>query len=67
MLNLNEFAKIITIKEGKTKSLSIAQVKEVIKLTFVALATLDEKELEKLLKRYRSEVKTTKAKNVKKK
>ncbi len=33
-MNLNEFAKKITLKEGGKKSLSIAQVKEVIRLVF---------------------------------
>ena len=31
-MDMNEFAKRITLKEGKKKSLSIAQVKEVIRL-----------------------------------
>lgn len=33
-MNLNEFAKKITLKEGGKKNLSIAQVKEVIRLVF---------------------------------
>lgn len=36
-MNLNEFAKRITAKEGKKKNLSIAQVKEVVKLVFEEL------------------------------
>lgn len=51
-LNLNDFAKEITLKEGKTKSLSIAQVKEVIRLTLTELAALPENALAKLMRRY---------------
>lgn len=50
--NLNEFARLITLKEGKAQSLSIAQVKEVIKLTLIELALLDPKVREKLMDRY---------------
>ena len=36
-MNLNDLAKKITLKEGKKKNLSIAQVKEVIRLVFEEL------------------------------
>ena len=34
MINLNDFAKEITLKEGKKLSLTIAQVKELTKIIF---------------------------------
>jgi len=37
-MDLNEFARRVTLLEGKKKSLSIAQVKEVIKIVFDELA-----------------------------
>lgn len=52
-LNLNNLAKEITLKEWKLTSLSIAQVKEVMKIVLEELADLDAKDVEKLLKRYR--------------
>lgn len=33
-MDLNEFARKVTLREGKSKSLSIAQVKEVISIVF---------------------------------
>jgi hypothetical protein len=36
-MNLNDLAKRITLKEGKKKHLSIAQVKEVLSLVFEEL------------------------------
>ena len=32
-MTVNEFARLVTLEEGKEKSLSIAQVKEVLTLT----------------------------------
>mgnify|MGYP001561965732 CR=1 FL=1 len=52
-MNLNDFAREITLKEGKKISLPIGQVKEVIKLTFTKLARYDTAVVETLLKRYR--------------
>jgi predicted DNA-binding antitoxin AbrB/MazE fold protein len=51
---MNEFAKNITLLEGKKVQVSIAQVKEIIKLTLKALALLEPKEVEKILKKYRN-------------
>jgi hypothetical protein len=51
-MNLNDFAKEVTLIEGKAQSLSIAQVKEVLRITFTALAKLPEKELKKILAKY---------------
>jgi hypothetical protein len=50
-MNLNTFARDITLHEGKIKSLSIGQVKEVIKLTLLGLKELTLEELTILLKR----------------
>ena len=52
-MNMNTFAKEITLREGKKKSLSIAQVKEVIKLTLQKLAKMHPKEVDMTLDRYR--------------
>ena len=54
-LNLNTFAKEITLKEGKAQSLSIAQVKEVIRLTLIAMAALPDKTVTQMLKRYKTD------------
>lgn len=37
-MNLNDLAKAIAEKEGKKISLSIAQIKEVLKITFIELS-----------------------------
>ena len=54
-MDMNEFAKKITLKEGKKKSLSIAQVKEVIRLTMQELALLSPDEALKVIGKYREE------------
>ena len=50
-MNLNDFARYITLQEGKTESLSIAQVKEVIRLVLLALKDMTLDDIYKLLKR----------------
>ncbi len=50
-MNLNKLAQIITKKEGLKKSLSIAQVKEVLKLTLRELKALKLEDLINILKR----------------
>ena len=52
MINLNELAKEITLEEGGKTSLPISQVKEVMKLVFEKLATIEPLELFKILKKY---------------
>lgn len=52
-MNLNNFAREVTLKEGKKKSISIAQVKEVIKLTLQELAKKDVQEIMNTLSRYK--------------
>lgn len=51
-MNLNNLAKEITLSEGKAQSLSIAQVKEVMRILLTALAVAPEKEVTSVLKRY---------------
>lgn len=53
-MNMNEFAKEITLLEGKKKSQSIAQVKEVIRLTLKKLASMPPVEAMKVIGRYRN-------------
>jgi hypothetical protein len=50
-MNLNKFAKDIALAEGLKKSLSIAQIKEVIRLTLFGLKDLTVDELIGLLRR----------------
>jgi len=51
-LNLNEFARQITLEETGKKEVSIAQVKEIMKLVFKKLTKLEPLELFKILKKY---------------
>jgi len=51
-MNMNEFAKKVTLIEGKKRSVSIAQVKEIIKITLTELANLSEDEIMKIIDRY---------------
>ena len=50
-VNLNDLAKSITLKEGKKLNLSIAQVKEVLKITLNLLAKMSYAEVAGILKR----------------
>ena len=52
-MNLNDFARDITLQEGLKKSVNIGQVKEIIKLVLIALAKMSDEEIDKLLRRYR--------------
>lgn len=52
-INLNDMAVRITEAEGGAVNLSIAQVKECMRLTFIELAKLDVKEVGGILERYR--------------
>lgn len=52
-MNLNKLAREITLKEAGKQEVSIAQVKEVMRLVFEKLAKLEPLELFKLLKRYK--------------
>ena len=53
MTNLNDLARIVTLKEGKKQSISIAQVKEVLKIILKELAKEDLYEVINVLKRYK--------------
>ena len=52
-LNLNDLAKEITLQEGGKVKLSIAQVKEVMKILLTELANMTTGEVEDVLRRYR--------------
>ncbi len=52
-IDLNKMAVRITKKEGKKKSISIGQVKEVMKLVFEDLAGMDLDRVRGILDRYR--------------
>ena len=56
-MNLNIFAKEITVREGLKKSVSIAQVKEIIKLVLTALSRLPIKKVEAVLGKYGKDAK----------
>ena len=56
-MDLNKFAKKITLKEGLKKSVSIAQVKEIMKLVLTELAKQKPLVVERLLKRYGKTIK----------
>ena len=52
-MDLNKFAQAVTQAEGKKQSLSIAQVKEVIKVVFTLLGVLSDKSIIQTINRYR--------------
>lgn len=52
-IDLNEFAREITLQEGKKISVNNAQVKEVLRLVLVGLAKKDESQVLELLNRYK--------------
>ena len=52
-MNLNKFAIDVTLKEAKKRQVSIAQVKEIMKIVFEKLAKEEDKEVLKLIKRYK--------------
>lgn len=52
-MNLNEFAREVTLREGGKVRLSIAQVKEVLRITLRMLAFMPEREVERIFSYYR--------------
>jgi hypothetical protein len=54
VMNLNTLAQTITRKEGGKVKLSIAQVKESMRLTLSELAAMPEEEALKVIRRYRT-------------
>jgi hypothetical protein len=51
--NMNDLARRITLKEGGKKQISIAQVKEVIKLVMQDLNDLSDDEIIKVVRRHK--------------
>lgn len=51
-MNLNEFAKSVAAEEGLKESLSIAQIKEVIKITLTKLSDMKPSEAMRLIEKY---------------
>lgn len=51
-MNLNDLAKRVTLREGLKVSLSIAQVKEVIRHTLIELSKEDNQVILKVINRY---------------
>lgn len=52
-VNLNKIAKKITLAEGLKKQISIAQVKEVMKLVFKELKTMTINDINKIFDKYK--------------
>ena len=52
-MNLNDLARKITLKEGKKKSISIAQVKEVMRLLLIELSEMQGYEALDVIRRYK--------------
>jgi len=51
-IDMNQFAKAVTLREGRCKSLSVAQVKEVTRLVLEELAKLPFDAQLNVIKRY---------------
>jgi len=54
-VNMNDFAKEVTLAEGKKHSVGLGDVKEILSITLTMLADMSEEDLSELLDRYRSE------------
>lgn len=52
-MNLNNLAREVTLKEGMKKSVSIAQVKEIMKILLTELSKLNENEVLNTIRRYK--------------
>ena len=52
MVNLNDLARVITLREAGKQEISIAQVKEVLKITMEELAKEDVRDVLKTIARY---------------
>ena len=53
-MNLNEFARAVTLEEGKKRQVSIAQVKEILRITFEMLGNYPEREVLATVNRYKN-------------
>lgn len=51
-MNLNDLARTITLREGGNISLSIAQVKEVMRLLLIELAQMTPRQALRIIERY---------------
>ena len=54
-MNLNKLAKTVAEKEGKKKEVSIAQIKEILRIILIELAKYPYKEVISLLSRYKED------------
>ena len=52
-MDMREFAKIVTLKEGKKESVSIAQVMEILKIAFTQLGKMTDQDVIRIINRYR--------------
>jgi len=52
-MDLNKFARGVTLKEGKKKQQPIGQIKETIRITMALLAKEDDGEILRTVKRFR--------------
>ena len=51
-VNMNDFARDVTLSEGKKSSVGIGDVKEILSIALTMLAKLNEEDLAELLNRY---------------
>ncbi len=56
LINLHDLAVRITLIEGKKISISVAQVKEVLKITLIELALMEEEEVLETLRKFKKRV-----------
>ena len=52
-MNLNDMAREVTLEEGKKRQVNIAQVKEIMRITFTKLAESGDDEALKIIRRYK--------------
>ncbi len=56
MINLHDLAVRITLIEGKKLSISVAQVKEILKIILIELALMEEGEVLETLRKFKERV-----------
>lgn len=56
MINLHDLAVKITLIEGKKISISVAQVKEILKIILIELALMEEGEVLETLRKFKERV-----------
>jgi len=52
-MNLRELSRVITLKEAKKRQVSIAQVKEILRITLKELAKYDDAEIIRTIRRFK--------------